>query len=62
MKFATLHSIGDKVYVDDDRHIYSTITAISIRGPLMAVEYECCWFHNGDQNRAWIEEFRVHPE
>lgn len=62
MKLDTIFDIGDKVTIDNDKSIVAVITGLTIRGAIPQaplVQYEASWFHNGNAQQAWIEEWRI---
>jgi hypothetical protein len=57
-RFSTVHAFGDLVHIDADTSLTATITAFLWRvdGPL---QVEVAYLHNGNSNRAWIEDNRL---
>lgn len=63
MKTYTAYDNGDKVTIDGDKSIVAVVTGITLRGtsePFLT-QYDVAWFHNGQANSAWIEEWRLDP-
>ncbi len=61
MKIITTYDLCDRVYVDGDSSIKGVITGMNIRGDRshQLVQYEVAWFHNGNSQSAWVEEWRL---
>lgn len=49
--------LGTRVTIDDDKSIVATTVGICYAAG--RTTHECCWFSNGSQNSAWIDEFRL---
>lgn len=61
MKIESLYDIGDQVVIDGDQAIKGLILAVNVRGTGKNITYHVAWFHCGNQQSAWIEEWRLDP-
>ena len=61
MQITTTYDIGDQVTIDrdDSGHIVGLILAVNVRGTGLNVTYDVAWLHQGRQESAWIEEWRL---
>lgn len=64
MRIDCLYDIGDRMSVDRDKDMPVTICAVTFRlatGNHAYILYQCSWFHNGNAQNEWIEEWRLTP-
>lgn len=59
MQISTAYAIGDRVTIDRDESIVGVITGVCVRGTGLNLTYDINWFHCGQHQSAWIEEWRV---
>ena len=51
-------SLREKVYIDEDSSLITTITAIKFGHSEVPI-YEVSYWSNGDAKAAWVEEYRL---
>lgn len=56
-KFLSVWKLGDKVIIDDDKSIKTTVTGFLFEKDKEQVRVE--WFSNGDAKSLWVDTWRV---
>lgn len=57
MNFTSKFAVGETVIIDGDTSIRAVVCAIIFY--LHYMQYKVMWVHNGCNQEAWIDEFRL---